>query len=159
MLMSKPLFSSSSPNKILTRSLASGFLATTGILIGFLPQFSGQATLTFNYAAYAQDFSQEQLQKYAQVVLSIEPHRQQAFEDIKQIINGAPPNIVCNQPSSYGSLPSDAQTIARNYCATSKQIVESNSLSVSQFNDITQRAQADEDLERRIQEAMLDIQQ
>lgn len=154
------LSSSSSLNKFLSRSLASGFLAATGIAIGFVPDFSDpSAIVSFSYFACAQEFDEEQLKSYARAVLSIEPHRQQAFADITQIIGSSPPNIVCNQPDSYSDLPSDAQTIAMNYCATSKQIVESNGLSVSQFNSITLEAQSDEGLESEIQDVMLQIQQ
>ncbi|MGF1479551.1 MAG: DUF4168 domain-containing protein [Cyanophyceae cyanobacterium] len=146
--------------KILPRPLTSLTLAATGILIGLPPEVS--LLFSDNPAsdvAYAQEYSEQQVEQYAQAVLSIEPHRQQAFEDITQIIGRQPPNIVCNQPSSYSSLPDDAQTVAQKYCRTSKQIVESAGLSVAQFNEITRRAQSNNSLESRIQNAMIEIQQ
>ena len=159
-LMPRTILYPPSINKLLTRSFTSGVLAAAGLLVGFAPEFTKSPSIvTFSYSAYAQEFSEQQLRSYAQAVLSIEPYRQQAFADIQQVIGNSPPNIICNKPSSYGDLPQAAQTIASNYCATSKKIVESNNLSVSQFNTITIKAQSDGGLEQRIQNAMIQIQQ
>ncbi len=146
-------------NRTLTRSLVASVLAAIGILCGVVPEFSCQSLrLTFSSSAYTQDFSDEQVMKYAQAVLLMESLRQQAYQDIQQIIGDSLPNIACHQPNTLRNLPPDAQKIATDYCRTSKQIVENIGLSISQFNAITTRVQSDQNLERRIQNAMIQIQ-
>mgnify|MGYP006266993961 CR=1 FL=1 len=145
-------------NNILTRSLTVSLLAAVAILLGFVPEFSRRSpSLIISFSAEAQDFSDQDVMNYARAVLQMESHRQQAYEQIKKIIGQAPPAIVCNQPNSYSNLPGEAQKIARDYCSTSKQIVEESGLSVSQFNAITTRAQSDNNLEKRVQNAMIQI--
>ncbi|MGH2416085.1 MAG: DUF4168 domain-containing protein [Microcystaceae cyanobacterium] len=131
-----------------------------GLLCGVIPEFSWQSPqLIFSSSAYTQDFSDAQVINYARAVLLMESHRQQAYLDIQQIIGQPPPEIVCNQPSTFRHLPTNAQKIAVNYCTISKKIVENSGLSTTQFNAITVRVQSDQDLERRIQNAMIRIRQ
>jgi len=128
-----------------------------GILSGVIPQISGKY-INFTATALAQNFSQELLRNYAAAVLKIEPLREQAYNDIQQIIGSEPPEIVCSKENTLSNLPPDAQEIAKQYCSSSKQIVESSGLSVSQFNDITQSAATDNNLKTQIQEAIREIQ-
>lgn len=96
---------------------------------------------------------------YAKAVLSMEPARQQAFDDIKKMIgSGDVPKIVCNEPSSFNSLPGKAKDIAVNYCKRSKQIVESNGLTIEQFNKITQEMQNNDALKQQIYNELIRLQ-
>jgi Domain of unknown function (DUF4168) len=146
-------------SKILTRLLITGILSTLGILCGFVPEFSWHSTeLIFNSSAYTQDFTDDQIDKYARAVLQMESYRQQAYREITQILGKTPPEIACNRRDSFRGLPSTAQRIAVDYCQTSKKIVEGSGLTTSQFNAITLRIRSDEPFERRIQSAILRIQ-
>lgn len=145
-------------NRTFTRSLIANVLAAISLLFGIVPEFVWHSSsLTFSFYAYTQDFTEAQITKYAQAVLQIETRRQQAYKDIQQIIGYTPPEIVCHQPNTLRNLPSNAQRIAVNYCTTSKKIVENSGLTVSQFNTITIRVRSDQELERRIQNAMIRI--
>ncbi|KOP22951.1 hypothetical protein AMR41_29165 [Hapalosiphon sp. MRB220] len=96
---------------------------------------------------------------YSRSLLRIEPERQQAFDQIKKIIGDREiPKIVCSEPSSFNSLPSEAKDIAVNYCNRSQQIVESNGLSIDQFNKITLQLQNNEDLKRQIYNNLIRLQ-
>jgi hypothetical protein len=144
----------------LNRFLMISFLATIAVAGGIVPNLEPTSPqLTFGSTAQAEDFTAQEVTNYARAVLQIETLRQQAYQDIQQIIDKQPPDIVCNAPSSFSSLPANAKKIATSFCQTSKKIVENSGLTVSQFNTITSTAQSNKTLERRIQEAMLRIQQ
>ena len=146
--------------KSLNRFLTISLLVAIGVTGGIIPSIDKTShQLTFNGTAYAEDFTAQEVTKYARAVLEIETHRQQAYQDIQQIIGTQPSDIVCNEPNSFTSLPADAKQVARTFCRTSKKIVENSGLTVSQFNTITSSVQSDKSLERRIQDAMLQIQQ
>ncbi len=147
-------------HKILTRSFFVGTLAAVGILSGVAPELRDNVPyLTLNSSAYAQNFTQADVNNVAQAILDMESLRQQAYEDIKQIIGsgGNIPNITCNQRSSFRSLPSDAREIAVNYCNSSRAIIESSGLSITQFNQITTAAQSNPELKKQIQDAMIQL--
>ena len=144
----------------LTRSLLLSILTTLSILGGVVPELSRQGPqliFSFSVNARPEEFSNEQIRKYAQAVLNIEDLRRQAYQDIQRIIGTQPPGIVCNQPNTLRNLPRDAQKIAADYCRNSKKIVERSGLSVALFNNITTRAQSDRSLKRKIQNAMIQI--
>ena len=144
----------------LARSLLVSILTTFSILGGVVPELSRQTPqLIFNFTpnTQAQEFSNEQIRKYAQAVLEIEDFRQQAFQEIQTIIGTQPPDIVCNQPNTFRNLPRDARKIAANDCRTSKTIVQRSGLGVAVFNNITVRAQSNQNLKKKIQNFMIQI--
>ncbi|TVQ45380.1 MAG: DUF4168 domain-containing protein [Gloeocapsa sp. DLM2.Bin57] len=106
----------------------------------------------------AQTLSDEQISNYAQAVMQIESNRQQAYAEIQQIMGENPPDIVCNQPSSYNSLPEDAAQIAIIYCQTSENIVKDTGMTVEQFNQITQQVRQDQELEQKLLDVMRSLQ-
>ncbi len=106
----------------------------------------------------AQTLSDEQINNYAQAVMRIESNRQQAYAEIQRIMGENPPEIVCNQPSSYNSLPEEAAKVALTYCQNSENIVKDTGMTVEQFNQITQQIKQDQELERRIQDVMRESQ-
>lgn len=144
---------------MLLRSLVVGAFATVG-LSGLALDLSGRSsTLVFSSAAYAQDFSNAEVTKYAQAVLVIERVRQTAFNQIKNVIgSGDVPPIVCHKPQSLDALPDNARNIAVTYCSRSKEIVESNGLTIGRFNTITTNLQSDSNLKKRIQDELIRIQ-
>ncbi|MBR8828974.1 MAG: DUF4168 domain-containing protein [Gomphosphaeria aponina SAG 52.96 = DSM 107014] len=144
----------------LNKSLIRSLITTTmiGILGGISPATFWKTPL-FSSPAVAQSFSEELVRNYAQAILKIEPYREKAYNDIQQMIGTAPPEIICSEENSWSNLPPDAQELAQNYCKTSKEIVESSGLSVSQFNEVTRSAANDNNLKTQIQEAIRQIQE
>ncbi|MGJ5672582.1 MAG: DUF4168 domain-containing protein [Nostochopsis sp.] len=117
--------------------------------------------LIFNSTVNAQNSppNNKNILNYSRVLLRIEPERQQAFDQIKKIIGDREiPKIVCNEPTSFNSLPSQARDIAVNYCNRSQQIVESNGLSIDEFNNITLQLQNNDDLKRQIYNNLIRLQ-
>lgn len=144
--------------KPLAASLIVGTFTTLGVLSGVAPDLSGSSKLVSNSAAYAQAVTNTELTNYARAVLVMEPVRQTAFTEIKQIIRGDVPPIVCHRPQSLNALPRNARKIAVNYCNRSKQIVESNGLTINRFNAITVNLQNNSSLKRRIHNELIRIQ-
>jgi hypothetical protein len=151
-------YSRSTFNRTLVRSLLVGALATIGVAVGITPDLTRSPQFAFQTAASAQSVSQEEIRNYASAVLAMEPLRQSAYDDIKRIIRAEPPNIVCSQPSSFNSLPRNARDIAVNYCNRSREIVRRYFNDLSRFNTITERVRTDNDLERKVQNAMIELQ-
>lgn len=113
--------------------------------------------LSFSLSATAQVISDETINLYAQAVIKIEAERQEALTAIQEVIAGDTPEISCNQPSTYESLPAGAQEIAIAYCQDSENIVQNTGMSVTEFNQITQQLQEDPELRRRIQKVMVQM--
>ncbi|RAM48289.1 MAG: hypothetical protein C6Y22_28535 [Hapalosiphonaceae cyanobacterium JJU2] len=117
--------------------------------------------LIFSSTANAQNSppNNKDILNYSRSLLRIEPERQQAFDEIKKIIGDREiPKIVCSEPTSFTSLPSQAKDIAVNYCNRSQQIVESNGLSIDEFNKITLQLQNNDDLKRQIYNNLIRLQ-
>ena len=152
--------------RLLTRSLVISVLSTAGLMVGLVPaiehsqgEFTGEFTVTFGSSAYAQTITDEEIANYAQSVLEIEPLRQSAYEQIKQITGSANvPPIACHRPNSLNELPSNIRQIAINYCNHAIEIVEQHDLTISRFNAITVAHQDDPALSDRIQQAILQLQ-
>lgn len=150
---------------MVSRSLVVGFLAAIGLLSGAVPRLGVQSPAAmFSNAAYAQTtttaVSNEEVRNYARALLSIEPIRLTAYEEIKRISGSERvPAIACHRPESLGNLNRNIREIAVNYCTQAISIVESNNLSIGRFNIITSLLQNDRALASRIQEELVRLQQ
>ncbi|PLZ15705.1 DUF4168 domain-containing protein [Fischerella thermalis] len=114
---------------------------------------------TANVNAQSPQPNNTDIVNYSRALLRIEPERQQAFDKIKKIIGDREiPKIVCSEPNTFKSLPSEARDVAVNYCNRSQQIVQSNGLSIDQFNNITLQLQNNEDLKRQIYNTLIRLQ-
>lgn len=107
--------------------------------------------------ATAQTFSEAQVTAYAEAVMEIENHRQQALTQIRQIMGQEPPEILCNQPSTYQDLPSEAHKIVTAYCENAEDVVSNTSITVGEFNQITRQIKTDPDLKERVQAVMRNL--
>jgi signal recognition particle receptor subunit beta len=135
------------------------FLAVIAILGGLIPEFSWTTeVVSFQSSAYTQDFTADQIKRYAKAVLSIENERKQAYQAISQILGKSPPVITCNHRESFNNLPANAQRIAVDYCNKSKEIVQVSGFTAAQFNAITNRIRSDDSLRRRVQNEMIRLQ-
>jgi len=143
----------------LRRSFIVTFLAVIAILGGVIPEFSWTTdVVSFQSSAYTQDFTADQIKRYATAVLLIETQRKQAYQAISQILGKIPPAITCNQRESFNNLPANAQKIAVDYCNNSKKIVQDSGLNATEFNAITNRVRSDDNLRRRVQNEMIRLQ-
>lgn len=135
-------------------------LALAGVLSGTVPSLpsNSSTSLRFEQAASAQAVSETEVRDYAAIVLQMEPRRQTVLRDIETIIGSKPEAIPCYQTRTLRRLPQDARELAVSYCNAYKELIESRGLSIVRFNQITEQAQADEELKRRIQAAMLETQ-
>ena len=124
-------------NKILFRFFTTGILAATGLFTSIVledhPQFS---RLSFFAYAYAQDFTQDEVSNYARAGYEVELLRQRVYKEIKEMLNEPPPDIVCNQPETLQGLSDNVMQIALQYCDDSRQIVQSNNLTINRFNQL-----------------------
>lgn len=136
-------------------------LATAGILSGLVPALHPQQPrLVWASAAFAQSISNEEVQNYARSLLTIEPIRQSAYNEIKRILGSDDvPPIACHRPNSLNNLSENIRGIAVNYCNRAIEIVEQNDLTIGRFNAITVDLQGDPDLADRIQQEMIRLQQ
>ncbi|BAZ14756.1 hypothetical protein NIES4071_66000 [Calothrix sp. NIES-4071] len=118
------------------------------------------STLLPSTKAYAQNppVSATEIVNYAKSVLAMELPRLQALEEIKQMMGGEVPKIVCNDPNSFNALPGRARNIAVNYCNNSQKIVENNGLSIDRFNEMTVLVQKNEGLQQQIYNQLIILQ-
>ncbi len=157
-----------------------GAISAIGLLGGFLPSLSpGSHSIEFMAPAAAQssrppvlnaDVSDTEVTNYAKAVLAIEPLRQQAYNDVKQIMGARDvPPITCFRQGSMRQLPETARPIVERYCNRSKEIIEQyfgNTRSNRQrYNDITIAIAKDKDgnvpnpqLQQRIENELIRLQ-
>jgi hypothetical protein len=120
---------------------------------------SGTFGLNSKVAAQTTNISNTELTNYAKALLDMEPSRQQAFTDIKNIVGSQDiPQIVCNDSKSFATLPNKAKNIAVNYCNSSQKIVENSGFTIKQFNKITLDLQNNSDLKRQLYNILLRLQ-
>ncbi|NET37992.1 MAG: DUF4168 domain-containing protein [Cyanothece sp. SIO1E1] len=135
-------------------------LSLVSLITGLAPYWQARSlALGISAAAHAQTLtavSNEEVHNYALSVLGIEPIRQVAYRDIKQITLEVP-EIACHMQRGLLGLPDNIRGIALSYCDRSIAVVESNNLTIRRFNDITDAQQRDPSLASRIQEALLEI--
>ncbi|NEO52210.1 MAG: DUF4168 domain-containing protein [Okeania sp. SIO3B5] len=161
------------PHRLISQSLLVATLSTLGLMMGIVPtKLSGSLLPVFDTAVQAQEsftdeeanFTNEEITKYSKAVLQIEDLRIGVYTDIKnefekQSPGGAIPPIICNQKSSVNDLPRNIKVIAVNYCNKAKDIINSNDMTVTLFNQITMAQKINQSLRERIQEELLRLQQ
>ena len=120
---------------------------------------SGTFTLNSKVAAQTLNLDNTDITNYAKSVLNMEPARQQAFKEIKNLIGSKDiPQVICNDSKSFITLPRKAKDIAINYCNHSQKIVEDSGLSIEQFNKITLEIQNNSNLKRQLYNTLLRLQ-
>jgi glutaredoxin len=139
--------------RILSQSVFVGVIATASLF---------SSVWILNSKAYAQSpstVSASEVTNYAKTMLTMEPLRQQAFDEIKKMIGSKDvPQIVCNDKNSFNNLPNKAKDIAVNYCQRYQEVVTDNGLTIIRFNQITLEIQNNEDLKRQIYNTLLRLQ-
>jgi hypothetical protein len=129
-----------------------------GIFFGVVPEVAWHPSrLSFTLIAYSQEFSQTQINQYAQAILAIEVERKSAYQKIQNLLGRVPPQIACNQKESLNKLPKEAQIIMVSFCNQSKKIAKTSGLSPADFNAITEAAKNNPSLKKRIQTTIIQI--
>ena len=147
-------------NRTLRQSLLAGVISAAALASGWAPGLYGQSPIpVFGSAAQAQEISNEEISNYARAVLAIEPRRLEVYNEIKGIVGGSVPRVVCNETREINRLSGNVRGIAVNYCQQAKKIIESNNLTVGRFNQLTLLQQASPAVKQRIQAELLRLQQ
>jgi len=97
-------------------------------------------------------FSDDRIQRYALIVLELEPIRQAHLEEARRILGtiNTSGNLCAER-----HLPPAVQNICNRYFEKSQRLVEQRGMTIQEFNAITLQAQQDPSLSKRIQDAML----
>jgi hypothetical protein len=140
----------------LTHAVLLGLFSWGAVLLGVVPDMSVSTASRFNTVVLAQqspEFSEAEISNYARAVLGIEPRRQTAYNEIQGIFGAGKslPEVVCSETRTINGLDKAVRDIAVNYCTQAKSIIETNELTITRFNQITQSQQADPALQKRIQ--------
>ena len=92
--------------------------------------------------------------------MAIEPRRQEIYAQIQSGIKKEQiSDINCTKPDTISRLPGNVQKMAVDYCNQAKKDIESYKLTITQFNQITTTAQANPNLEKRIQTELIRLNQ
>lgn len=126
-------------------------LSTGAIVLGVVPEINTQ-TITFNNHVSAQNVSDADLKKYAQVAIEIETLRVTTLTNIESIVGKSKPSqLNCYQENTFNQLPNNARTIAESYCEQSEAIVKKHGLTNTQFNQIHQQVRNNPALKQKVQ--------
>jgi hypothetical protein len=106
-----------------------------------------------NLPVWAQTIpSDERIQRYALIVLELEPIRQAHLEEARRLLGTVNTSgNLCGERN----LPTPVQNVCSRYQERSQRLVEQRGLTIQEFNTITTQAQQDPNLSKRIQDAML----
>jgi hypothetical protein len=120
-------------------------------------------------AALAQsDVSNEEITQYALAVLEMDPYRNEAYTEIKDLLMTVDMDISevtvsCSDTQDISRVPRSIRRQVReilvDYCNQAQDIVEANGLNSRRFNEITQAHETDEALFERIQQELIRLQQ
>ncbi|PSO61835.1 MAG: hypothetical protein BRC38_17180 [Cyanobacteria bacterium QH_6_48_35] len=152
--------------RILSRFLIGGGVATISLFFGFSAHLK-KPVFNLNFHAKAQEpsnsdtqnLNEKQVMNFSRAVLEIEPLRQSTYDELKKIMGSqSVPSIACNEQQNWRGLSEQAQKIVINYCNRAREIVKSNNLTISQFNEIKMRVDSEPKFKQRIQEALMEIQ-
>ena len=104
--------------------------------------------------------SAEEIERYAKAILAIEQSRQAASKEIQQMTNSdTVPDITCTKAESIAELPKNIRDVAVNYCKQSKKYIDdTQGLTIAKFNAITVTAQSNPDLQQRLQNELVRLQ-
>lgn len=136
----------------LSRAALIVVLSVGSLVTGWVPGLSKDfSTIVVGTAAYAQSINSSQVTRYAQAVLEMEPVRQSSYREFRRLTGGNIPPEACRR----GGLPNDVEYVCKRFFTRSADIIQSNGLSIAEFNEITQRLQSDAGLRQRIQKEMI----
>ncbi len=154
-------------NKLYVRILSSSVLALMSLTSGLIPEISVAShdanknsglTISWSREAYGQQFTPEETENYAKAGYEVELLRREVYQEIKNLINEPPPNIVCDQQSTIDNLQPEVKEIANRYCNQSRQIVQRNNLTINRFNELKTHYDRRDSFYQQVQGILLKLQ-
>jgi hypothetical protein len=152
-------------NQLCVRLISSSILASLGIILGMTPEIFLKSsdldplvTISISGNAYGQQFTPAETESYAKAGYQVELLRREIYQEIKNLINESPPNIVCDQRSTLDNLKPEVKNIANRYCTQSRQIVQRNNLSISRFNELKTQYDRQDGFYQQVQRILLKLQ-
>ncbi|MBE9045872.1 DUF4168 domain-containing protein [Pleurocapsales cyanobacterium LEGE 10410] len=154
-------------NKLYTRLIGHTILAIVGLMFGLIPEVSlksqnlngvSSPSIALRVSAYAQQFTPEETENYAQAGYEVELLRREVYQEIKNLINEPPPEIVCDRQETFDNLEPKVREIAENYCSQSQEIVRQNNLTVDRFNELKTYYDLQDDFYEQVQGILLKLQ-
>lgn len=152
-------------NQLCVRLISSSILASLGIMLGMTPQISLRSsdldllvTVSLSDNAYGQQFTSTETESYARAGYEVELLRREVYQEIKNLLDETPPNIVCDQRSTFNNLKPEIKNIANRYCTQSRQIVQRNNLSISRFNELKTQYDRQDSFYQQVQKILLKLQ-
>lgn len=143
--------------KILLRFFTTGIVAATG-LVGILVVEANPSFSRFSSAAYAQNFTENEVTSYAKAGYEVELLRQQVYKEIKSMLNERPPDIVCNRPKTFQNLPDNVKQTVSRYCDDSRKIVQRHDLTIDRFNQLKRFYDRGGKFYQQVQNALKELQ-
>ena len=154
-------------NKLYTSLICSTALAVIGLMSGLVPEVSWRSpdvngvhlpSVSLAVDASAQQFTPEETENYAQAGYEVELLRREVYQQIKNLINEPPPNIVCDRQETFDDLESNVREIAERYCSQSQEIVRQNNLTIDRFNELKTYYDRQDDFYHQVQSILLKLQ-
>lgn len=146
------------PNRMLSRSLLVITFSSLGLVFGLAPDLSGRfERVAFSSAAYAQDFSDGDLGKFARAAYAIELKRRNIEQEISSMAGGNVPEVSCDRPDNLTQLPDNIRSTFVDFCNFSKQTIQNNGLSVGQFNAIKTKYNSDSEVKKRVDNELRNV--
>jgi hypothetical protein len=108
------------------QALMLGILSTLSVTAGILPTQIGQAQQ-----------SPAELEQYTNIAMQIERQRMQDYAEVKKLMGGTVPENVCQK----GDIPPKVREICDRFDKNSRDIIQSNGMTVPKFNEITRYCQ------------------
>lgn len=143
------------PNRMLSRSLVIVGFSAIGLLSGVAPDVSGRfGSIVFSSAAYAQEFSDSDIAKFARAALPIERERRNTQQRIKDMTGGNPPEISCDRPESLAKVSGEVRSEFGKFCEFSAKKIRENGLDVGLFNAIKTRYNSDPAIKKRVNQEL-----
>ncbi|HEY9770436.1 MAG TPA: DUF4168 domain-containing protein [Coleofasciculaceae cyanobacterium] len=153
-------------NKLYVRILSSSALALISLMVGLIPEISSSSganktflpTVSLSSNAYGQQFTPEETENYARAGYQVELLRRKVYQEIKNLINEPPPNIVCDRQETLNNLKPQVREIANRYCNQSQQIVQQNNLTINRFNELKADYDRQASFYQQVQNILLKLQ-
>lgn len=154
-------------NKLYISLICSTVLAVIGLISGLVPEVTwrspdvnGVRLLSISSAAeaFAQQFTPEETENYAQAGYEVELLRREIYQEIKNLINEPLPNIVCDRQETFDDLEPNVREIAERYCSQSLEIVQRNNLTIDRFNELKTYYDRQDDFYQQVQNILLKLQ-
>jgi hypothetical protein len=155
------------PIRWLLRSGLIGIVTTVSWIQGLDIQ-RNSANFAAPLAAQAQTVTNEEVRSYAESVVEMDTDRIETYNQISDFLTSQGLDVTdydlsCPNAESLSDVPRNVRSRVRsllvNYCNEARRIVETNGLTVQQFNAITAAHREDAELAQRIQSAIATIQQ